>query len=81
MDFSKRATRMTRHSQRRRFIKFAIIVLISIGTAVVAASPQTSAQTQNWANWRGPEQNSISRETGLVNEWSWEPKKNGRLVG
>ena len=34
------------------------------------------AQKSNWANWRGSEQNGISRETNLVDNWSLEPKVN-----
>ena len=29
----------------------------------------SSAMAQDWANWRGPEDNGISRETNLVDEW------------
>ena len=39
-------------------------------------SDVTFAQTANWANWRGPEQNGISRETNLVDNWSLEPQEN-----
>ena len=34
------------------------------------------AEAQDWANWRGPEQNGISRDTNLVDDWSFEPQKN-----
>jgi outer membrane protein assembly factor BamB len=34
------------------------------------------AAAGDWAHWRGPEQNGISRETGLVDDWSWEDKTN-----
>ena len=30
----------------------------------------------DWANWRGPFQNGISRDQGLVSEWSLNPPKN-----
>lgn len=36
----------------------------------------SNVQAQNWANWRGPEQNGISRDSGLVDDWSFEPRKN-----
>ena len=36
----------------------------------------SSVQAQDWANWRGPEQNGISRDTNLVEDWSFEPRKN-----
>jgi outer membrane protein assembly factor BamB len=35
-----------------------------------AAEPAPADQTLDWTGWRGPEQNGISRETGLVAEWS-----------
>lgn len=34
------------------------------------------AQGGDWAYWRGPEQNGISREKGLVSDWSLADKKN-----
>ncbi len=33
-------------------------------------------QAEDWPHWRGPEQNGISRETGLVDTWSLDDKKN-----
>jgi outer membrane protein assembly factor BamB len=44
--------------------------------AVISTGGETIAQTSNWANWRGPEQNGISRETNLVDTWSFEPREN-----
>ena len=35
-----------------------------------------SAEGDDWASWRGPFQNGISREQGLVNDWSFSPAKN-----
>ena len=35
-----------------------------------------SACAGDWAYWRGPEMNGISRETNLVDDWSLNPKKN-----
>ncbi|MBI2824573.1 MAG: PQQ-binding-like beta-propeller repeat protein [Planctomycetia bacterium] len=32
----------------------------------------------DWPNWRGPEQNGISRETGLID--SWDPKSGKNLL-
>ena len=31
---------------------------------------------QDWAHWRGPEQNGVSREGNLPDDWSLEPRKN-----
>lgn len=36
----------------------------------------TTVFAEDWANWRGPEQNGISRETGLVDSWSLEDNEN-----
>ncbi len=35
-----------------------------------------AAKGDDWASWRGPFQNGISREQGLVSDWSLSPKKN-----
>ncbi|MCO6457214.1 MAG: PQQ-binding-like beta-propeller repeat protein [Pirellulaceae bacterium] len=35
-----------------------------------------SASGGDWAHWRGPEQNGVSREKGLIEDWSLEPRKN-----
>lgn len=51
-----------------------------VGTAVpgppasAQSAPSASAEIDplDWPNWRGPEQNRISRETGLVAEWDPE---------
>ena len=43
---------------------------------LVAVTFAPNAEAQDWANWRGPEQNGISRDTNLVDDWSFEPRKN-----
>ncbi len=35
-----------------------------------------SAAADDWPNWRGPMQNGVSLETGLVDHWSLDPKEN-----
>ena len=53
----------------------------------VFVAPQL-ASAEDWANWRGPEQNGISRETGLLDKWSfkdgdnvlWQSKIGGRAT-
>jgi outer membrane protein assembly factor BamB len=55
---------------------------LMLNTAVLStivlniATLPSAVQAQNWANWRGPEQNGISRDSGLVDDWSFEPQKN-----
>ena len=51
------------------------IPVLAIFIFLFAAGDSVFAQS-NWANWRGPEQNGISRETNLVDTWSLEPQKN-----
>jgi outer membrane protein assembly factor BamB len=34
----------------------------------------------DWPNWRGPEQNSLSRETGLIDRWDYNDEKNGNVL-
>jgi outer membrane protein assembly factor BamB len=41
----------------------ALIVTLSAAATAAAADPL------DWPNWRGPEQNGVSRETGLPEEW------------
>jgi len=43
-------------------------------TALILAA--SLAQAEDWAYWRGPEQNGISRDKGLVSDWSLADKKN-----
>src|SRR4030095_2332876 len=36
-----------------------------------------AARAANWPQWRGPERNGVSRETGLLKEW---PKEGPKLL-
>lgn len=40
------------------------------GTLVLAALAATPAHASDWPQWRGPEGNGVSPETGLVSKWS-----------
>ena len=42
------------------------VLLACLASFVVAAS------AANWPQWRGPERDGISRETGLLKEWPKE---------
>lgn len=44
---------------------FLIVALV----ALCGATTSPAADPLDWPNWRGPEQNGISRETGLPAEW------------
>src|SRR5580704_6368783 len=53
-----------------------LFVLPSIAPAQEAAAAKTgdawAAAPMDWPNWRGPELNGVSRETGLVDRWTPE---------
>ncbi len=60
-----------------RFLNLKLAGMALIATVIGAGLPSlNSAFAQDWANWRGPEQNGISRETNLPDDWSLDPKKN-----
>src|SRR5690606_29918554 len=44
---------------------------------LAAAIPGPLAMADDWPQWRGPERNGISRESGLLKEW---PKEGPPLV-
>lgn len=48
-----------------------LVLLACLGSFAVAAA------AANWPQWRGPERNGISQETGLLKEW---PKEGPRLL-
>ncbi len=56
----------------------------SLVTAIACAALGTSAvlaadvDPMDWPNWRGPEQNGISRETGLID--SWDPSSGENVL-
>lgn len=58
-------------SSRIRFTK-PLLACLALGMVFQAQN----VDAQNWANWRGPEQSGISRETNLVDTWSFSPQKN-----
>ena len=50
-------------------MKSTRILLLAIVLLVVG---QVSAQTANWPQWRGPNRDGISKETGLLKQWPAE---------
>src|SRR5262245_22426824 len=53
------------------FAALALVTLFSLVRAVALAG-----DAMDWPNWRGPEQNRISRETGLIDNWDPETGEN-----
>ncbi len=49
-----------------------IYFFVAVGVGCVACT----AVAEDWAHWRGPEQSGVSRETGLVDSWSFEDGTN-----
>ncbi len=66
-----------------------LAMLSFLGLGLVLAAPLGAAETYDvdpldWPSWRGPEQNGISRESGLIDDWSpdgdnvvWKSEKLG----
>ncbi|HEX5242943.1 MAG TPA: hypothetical protein VFW23_06720 [Tepidisphaeraceae bacterium] len=49
--------------------------LLAAAAALGLAAISAPTQANDWSQWRGPEQNGISRETNLPDKWSL-PDKN-----
>ena len=47
----------------------ALSLLSASRSAVAADNGPVAANPMDWPNWRGPEQDGVSRETGLVDQW------------
>ncbi len=48
----------------------AVIAVAVAATVLLCSTGHLAAREFDWSNWRGPEQNNISRETGLVDKWN-----------
>jgi outer membrane protein assembly factor BamB len=51
----------------KRYLSFFAIV-VALGVALSAQTPAPSPNT-DWPQWRGPDRNGISKETGLLTQW------------
>jgi outer membrane protein assembly factor BamB len=49
-----------------------LLVLSSVCAALPTATRAAEADPLDWPQWRGPENNGVSRETGLIDEWDPE---------
>src|SRR4051812_23649776 len=57
--------------------KHLLFVLAITLALYLASSP---AQADDWPQWRGPQRNGVSRETGLLKQWPQEgPKLHWKL--
>ncbi|HUY89275.1 MAG TPA: PQQ-binding-like beta-propeller repeat protein [Pirellulales bacterium] len=55
-----------------RGLRFVLAALLLSGAS--AAARAAEVDPLDWPSWRGPEQNGISRETGLIDSWSPDGK-------
>jgi outer membrane protein assembly factor BamB len=51
----------------KRYASF-FAILVALGVALAAQTPSSTSNT-DWPQWRGPERNGISKETGLMKQW------------
>jgi outer membrane protein assembly factor BamB len=63
-----------RNNSRVRFVAVFSVLLSGLAPTATVAGELPPAE---WSQWRGPERNGISRETGLLNTW---PKGGPALV-
>jgi outer membrane protein assembly factor BamB len=54
----------------KRTVKLSIL-LVLLAAALAAQTPTTpsAASTTDWPQWRGPDRNGVSKETGLLKQW------------
>ena len=55
-------------------IRKNFIAMTLVGIALTMVTSQLCGD--DWLHWRGPEQNGISRELGLVDDWSFDANEN-----
>jgi hypothetical protein len=51
----------------KRYVSF-FAILVALGVALSAQTPSSTSNT-DWPQWRGPERNGVSKETGLLKQW------------
>lgn len=50
-----------------------VVAVAALAASILfVAAPTFAADAMDWPSWRGPEQNGISRETGLPAEWDFD---------
>src|SRR6266849_2147615 len=61
---------------RFTFCLTVVFVPLAIGGGTSAPlRPAEEVPSRDWPQWRGPERNAISTETGLLHEWPTEGQK------
>ncbi len=62
---------------KRRLINTIAVLCLCLSAVPVTRSANMASSTSDWPQWRGPQRNGISQETGLLKEW---PKEGPKLV-
>jgi outer membrane protein assembly factor BamB len=57
---------------RRGLGSATLYEFLLISVSLISASAAATADPLDWPNWRGPQQNRVSMEKGLVDKWSPE---------
>jgi outer membrane protein assembly factor BamB len=60
---------------KSRLLTTIAALCLCFSTVFVAGSANTAASTSDWPQWRGPERNGTSKESGLLKKWPAEGPK------
>jgi hypothetical protein len=52
-----------------RLLTIVAALSLCFSAGAVTKPARTSTSTSDWPQWRGPERNGISKETGLLKQW------------
>lgn len=63
-------------TRTRRLVGVNVTAILLAMVTCWASTTAMGQEPAEWTNWRGPEQNGISREMNLPETWSLEPRKN-----
>ena len=56
----------------RKSVCFLLHVLVIWHGVIVQTPSEAWASQLDWPGWRGPNQNGVSHETGLISKWTLE---------
>src|SRR5215813_12377536 len=60
---------------KSRFLTSIVALCLSLSAVVRTTPANVTTSTFDWPQWRGPERNGISKESGLLKEWPREGPK------
>lgn len=62
--------------QLRAFVLLGMSILLLVAVSELQSAPERrSVSVASWPQWRGPDRNGISTETGLNTDWNAKPPK------